>query len=164
MKNIGLIEILIGAEHFSKNVLDNLSKKYSIPAFAKSLDYIKNGVKIPIISLYTLVGLPNEHEKEIEENLNIIKEFKNNNLFDFTFPKFFVPYPDSDIYLHPEKYDVTIKNENWNEYQRWQLPRPIIINGMTDQQYMNEIIEINKISMEEYKNENNSSRSLRKKR
>lgn len=164
LKNIGLIEILIGAEHFSKNVLDNLSKKYSIPAFAKSLDYIKNGVKIPIISLYTLVGLPNEHEKEIEENLNIIKEFKNNNLFDFTFPKFFVPYPDSDIYLHPEKYDVTIKNENWNEYQRWQLPRPIIINGMTDQQYMNEIIEINKISMEEYKNENNSSRSLCKKR
>lgn len=47
--------------------------------------------------------------QEIEENLNIIKEFKNNNLFDFTFPKFFVPYPDSDIYLHPEKYDVTIK-------------------------------------------------------
>lgn len=80
------------------------------------------------------------------------------------FQSFFVLYPDSDIYLHPEKYDVTIKNENWNEYQRWQLPRPIIINGMTDQQYMNEIIEINKISMEEYKNENNSSRSLCKKR
>ena len=164
LKDIGLVEILIGAEHFSKNVLDNLSKKYSIPAFAKSLNYIKNEVKVPVVSLYTLVGLPNEHEKEIEENINIIKEFKNNNLFDFTFPKFFVPYPDTDIYLHPEKYDVTIKNENWNEYQRWQLPRPIIINGMTDQQYMNEIIEINKISMEEYKNENNSSRSLRKKR
>ena len=44
------------------------------------------------------------------------------------------------------------------------LPRPIIINGMTEQQYMNEIIEINKILMEVYKNENNSSRSLRKKR
>lgn len=61
--------------------------------------------------------------------LNVVKK---NNKFDFTFPKFFVPYPDSDIYLQPEKYDVTIKNENWNEYQRRQLPRPIIINGIRE--------------------------------
>ena len=164
LKEVGLIEILIGAEHFSKKVLETLSKKYDINEFAKSLNYVKNIVNIPIVSLYTLVGLPNEYDEEIAENLSIIKKFKENNLFDFTFPKFFVPYPDSDIYLHPEKYNVIIKNENWDEYQRWQLPRPIIIKGATDQQYVDEIISINKISMEEYENENNSSRSLCKKR
>lgn len=58
----------------------------------------------------------------------------------------------------------TIKNENWSEYQRWQLPRPIIINGMSDEAYVNEIIEINKISMEEYENEDNRGPSLCKKR
>ena len=89
---------------------------------------------------------------------------KENGLFDFTFPKFFVPYPDSEIYLHPEKYDVTIKNENWEEYQRWQLPRPIAINGMDDQKYVDEILEINSITMEEKKNENDCIASLCKKR
>ena len=162
LKEIGLVEILIGAEHFSKNVLNKMAKYYDIDKFSKVLDYAKNIIGIPIISLYTLVGLPNEYESDIQENIRVIREFKEKNLFDFTFPKFFVP--DSDVYLHPQNYNVIINNENWQEYQRWQLPRPITIIGMTDQQYVNEIIEINKISMEDYINENNCSRSLHKKR
>lgn len=164
LKEVGLVEILIGAEHFSKKVLDNLAKVYNIDDFIEALYYTKRIVNIPVVSLYTLVGLPNEHEEEIKENIAVISKLKQEGLYDFTFPKFFVPYPDSEIYLHPEKYDVTIKNENWNEYQRWQLPRPIIINGMDDEAYVNEIIEINRISMEEYKNENNRGPSLCKKR
>ena len=160
--DIGLIEILIGAEHFSSKVLNNMAKIYDINSFIKSLYYLREA-NVPIISLYTLVGLPGEHEKEIQENIQIIKYLKENNLYDFTFPKFFVPYPDSDIYLHPEKYNVIIKNDNWDEYQRWQLPRPIVIKGMNDQQYIDEIKTINEISLEE-KYENNSITSLYKKR
>lgn len=78
--------------------------------------------------------------------------------------KSLIPNPDSDIYLHSEKYNVKIKNENWEEYHRWQLPRPIIINGMSDEDYVNEIVEINKIALRGIINENNSSASLCKKR
>jgi len=162
--DIGMVEILIGAEHFSKKVLDNLAKYYDIEKFIEALNYAKHVANIPIISLYTLVGLPGEYDEDIRINIDTIKRLKENNLFDFTFPKFFVPYPDSDIYLHPDKYDVTIKNENWEEYQRWQLPRPIAINGMDDQKYVDEILEINSISMEEKKNENDCIASLCKKR
>ena len=164
LKELGLVELLIGAEHFSKKVLDNLAKKYDNSEFMEALSFVKHTVNIPIISLYTLVGLPGEYKEEIEENIETIKELKEKDLFDFTFPKFFVPYPDSEIYLHPEKYNVTIKNENWDEYHRWQLPRPIIINGMSDEDYVNEIVEINRIAMGEKVNENDRSTSLCKKR
>lgn len=164
LKEIGLVELLIGAEHFSKKVLYNLAKRYNVDEFRKALFYAKHEAKIPIISLYTLVGLPGEYHEEINENISIIMDLKENDVFDFTFPKFFVPYPDSDIYLHPDKYDVKIKNEDWDEYQRWQLPRPIIINGMSDDDYVNEIIAINRITMGDEKIENNSITSLCKKR
>lgn len=162
--DVGLVEILIGAEHFSPKVLKSMSKVYNVNEFIEMLDYGKNVAKIPIISLYTLVGFPGEYEEDIKINLETIKKIKKLKLFDFTFPKFFVPYPDSDIYLYPEKYDVIIKNENWDEYQRWQLPRPIEINGMSDQQYVDEIIEINNMCIEEDQNENNCGPSLCKKR
>ena len=164
LKEIGLVEILIGAEHFSKKVQSSMAKDYDIDIFATNLDYLKHDVNIPVISLYTLVGFPGEYEEDIEENLRVIRKFKDNDLFDYTFPKFFVPYPDSDIYLHPEKYHVKIKNENWEEYQRWQLPRPIEIIGMSDQQYVDEIMQINKIVMEDKEYENSSSTSFCKKR
>lgn len=163
LKEIGLVEILIGAEHFSHRVMDKLSKHYCIDNFMNALEYAKKDVGIPIISLYTLVGLPFEYEEDIEENIMVIRQLKEQGLFDFTFPKFFVPYPDSDIYLHPDDYDVIIKNENWDEYQRWQLPRPIIINGMHDDDYVNEIIQINHITMED-DYEDDSISSLCKKR
>ena len=164
LKELGLVELLIGAEHFSKTVLDNLAKRYDTNIFKQALKYAKHNVKIPIISLYTLVGLPGEYHNEIRENINTIKELKDADLFDFTFPKFFVPYPDSDIYLHPAKYNVKIKSENWEEYHRWQLPRPIIINGMSDDDYVNEIVEINKIVLGDRVYEDDSSTSLCKKR
>lgn len=164
LADIGMVEILIGAEHFSKKVLDNLAKYYDIDKFMEALSFAKKEANIPVISLYTLVGLPLEYDEDIRINIETIKKLKENNLFDFTFPKFFVPYPDSDIYLHPEKYDVTIKNENWEEYQRWQLPRPISIHGMEDQKYVDEILAIYGISMEEKKNENDCVTSLCKKR
>lgn len=163
LKELGLVEILIGAEHFSHRVMDKLSKHYCVDRFRDALVYAKKEVGIPVISLYTLVGLPFEYKEDIEENVEVIRQFKEQGLFDFTFPKFFVPYPDSDIYLHPNEYDVIIKNENWDEYQRWQLPRPIIINGMHDDDYIDEIIQINHITMEvDY--ENSSISSLCKKK
>ena len=163
--DIGLVEILIGAEHFSSKVLDGLSKKYDINKFSISLALLKYRDNVPVVSLYTLVGLPFEYHDDIQKNLDVINVLKEKELFDFTFPKFFVPYPDSEVYLHPEKYGVIIKNENWDEYQRWQLPRPIIINGMEDQDYIDEINEIYKIVLKENKRyEDNSHTSLCKKR
>ena len=112
----------------------------------KALKTLKETIKVPVISLYTLVGLPGEDNEAIRENINVFKKITEQNLYDFSFPKFFIPYPDTDIYLNPEKYNVKILTKDWSEYHRWSLPRPIEIIGMTDQDYLKEIEEISKIS------------------
>ncbi len=140
------MEILIGVEHFSPKVLKILNKKYNMKNLFKALKTLKETIKVPVISLYTLVGLPGEDNEAIRENINVFKKITEQNLYDFSFPKFFIPYPDTDIYLNPEKYNVKILTKDWSEYHRWSLPRPIEIIGMTDQDYLKEIEEISKIS------------------
>ena len=144
----GLVEILIGVEHFSTKVLKTLNKNYNLKKLFAALEKIKRDAKLPVMSLYTLVGLPNEDHEAIMENLEIFKRMNERQLYDFSFPKFFVPYPDTEIYLHPEKFNVKILNKDWNEYHRWCLPRVIEIDGMKDEDYLKEIEEISKISME----------------
>lgn len=139
---LGLIEILIGAEHFSDNVRMKVSKKYNLDEFEKALYKLKYQLKLPIISLYSMVGLPNEFDEDIEINVSTFKRFKKEGLFDYSFPKFFVPYPDSDIYLYPEKYGVEILSNNFDDFHRWRTPRPIKIIGMEDMKYLQEIKDI----------------------
>lgn len=138
----GLIEILIGAEHFSENVRLKVSKHYKLEDFQKALDIVKHKVGVPIISLYSMVGLPFENEDDIEFNVKKFQEMRERDLFDFTFPKFFVPYPDSDIYMHPEKYNVVITSNNFDDFHRWRTPRPVQNIGMEDEVFIQEILDI----------------------
>lgn len=140
------MEILIGVEHFSPKVLKILNKNYSMKKLFKALKVVKEDIKLPVMSLYTLVGLPGEDREAIRENINVFKKITEDKLYDFSFPKFFIPYPDTDIYLYPEKFNVKILTKDWSEYHRWSLPRPIEIIGMKDEDYLKEIEEISKIS------------------
>lgn len=142
----GLVEILIGVEHFSKKVLKILNKRYDMEKLFKALKVIKEDIKLPVMSLYSLVGFPGEDKEAIQENIEVFRKITHEKLFDFSFPKFFVPYPDTDIYLNPEKYNVKILTKDWSEYHRWSLPRPIEIIGMKDEDYLKEIEEISLIS------------------
>ena len=142
----GLVEILIGVEHFSPKVLKILNKKYDIERLFSALKIIKEDIKLPVMSLYSLVGFPGEDKEAIKQNIDVFKRINREKLYDFSFPKFFVPYPDTDIYLYPDKYNVKLLTEKWDEYHRWSLPRPIEIIGMKDEDYLEEIEEIARIS------------------
>ena len=81
-------------------------------------------------------------EKDIKFNVETFKDMRDRDLFDFTFPKFFVPYPDSDIYMNPDKYGVIITSENFDNFHRWRTPRPVKVIGMEDDTYIKEILDI----------------------
>lgn len=142
----GLVEILIGVEHFSPKVLKILNKNYDMEKLYKALKIMKTELGLPVMSLYSLVGLPGEDHEAIRENVETFKKITEEKLYDFSFPKFFVPYPDTEIYLYPERFNVRIINRDWGEYHRWCLPRPIEIIGMKDEDYLKEIEEISRIS------------------
>lgn len=158
----GLIEILIGAEHFSENVRLKVSKYYQLEAFKEALDVVKHEVGVPIISLYSMVGLPFEHEEDIAFNVATFKEMRKSDLFDFTFPKFFVPYPDSDIYMNPDKYGVVITSDNFDDYHRWRTPRPVKVIGMDDNIYVQEILDIIRTNKDFDENEVRNERAHNK--
>lgn len=141
-KENGLVELLIGAEHFSENVRSRLSKRYDIAELHKALDIAKHKVKIPVISIFSMVGLPFEHEEDIKINIETFKQMREKDLFDFVFPKFFVPYPGSEIYENTEKYDIQILTDDFDVYNRKTLARPVKINGMEDDMYVKEIFEL----------------------
>lgn len=138
----GLIEILLGTEHFSENVRKNLSKFYNLSELMQALDIVKHKVGIPIVSLYSMVGLPFEYEEDIKINVETFKQMREKDLFDFVFPKFFVPYPGSEIFMNPEKFDVQIVSDDLTLYNRKSLVRPVKINGMDDSVYVEEIKDL----------------------
>ena len=82
------MEILIGVEHFSPKVLKILNKNYSMKKLFKALKVVKEDIKLPVMSLYTLVGLPGEDREAIRENINVFKKITEDKLYDFSFPKF----------------------------------------------------------------------------
>lgn len=138
----GLIEILIGVEYFSEDELAKMNKKYNISDFFYSLSEIKENFPELIISFYSLLGLPGETPKTIEENIKWTSRFREANLFDFSFPKFFVPYPGTDIFEYPEKYMTEIIHKRWEEYHRWSSQRPIRIKGLSEEIFINELSEL----------------------
>ncbi|MBE6320450.1 MAG: radical SAM protein [Bacteroidales bacterium] len=143
---LGLVEILIGIEYFSERELAYMNKVYSIDKLHTTLQKIRELLPELIISFYSLIGLPGEDSKTISENIKWTSCFKNDQLFDFSFPKFFVPYPGSDIFEHPDKYNVKILHRKWNEYHRWSLPRPIKICDMAENTFIDELVDLYNIS------------------
>lgn len=158
----GLIEILLGAEHFSENVRQKVSKHYKLEDFQNALDIAKHEIKVPIISLYSMVGLPFEMENDIDFNVKVFQDMRRRDLFDFTFPKFFVPYPDSEIYMHPEDFGIEILSNNFDDYHRWRTPRPLRVIGMEDALYIQEILDIIKTNKDFDENEVRNQRAHNK--
>lgn len=138
----GLVELLIGVEHFSETVLQFVNKKYDFVSFYNNLMKVRNDVKELIVTFYTLVGLPGETINTIQENVNKLSEYKKKDLFDFTFPNFFVPFPGTDIYMNPERYGSKILHKEWKHFHRYRVPRNIEINGLTDEDFIQEIKDI----------------------
>ena len=91
--------------------------------------------------------MPFETQKDIEDNILKLTQWKKDGLFDFSFPKFFVPYPGTDVFNNPEKYRCKIVSYDWSMYHRWCLPRPIVIDGMSDDMFLDEIRKIDMLNI-----------------
>lgn len=139
---LGLVELLIGVEYFSPKVLKKMGKEYDIAEFERSLQEIRQDCPNLIISFYSLVGLPETDRSSQIENLVWFEHFFKNKLVDFSFPKFFVPYPGTDVFERPEEYNVEIIHTKWEEYHRWALPRPLVMNNISDKDLLDEVIEL----------------------
>lgn len=101
MKKSGCKEIDYGIETGDQNILNLMRKKTNIK---QAINAIKLTKKVGIDTrAFMMVGLPGTNEKTAEKDICFLKTAKPDavNLAIFT------PYPGSDIYKNPNKYNIT---------------------------------------------------------
>jgi len=109
-KQSGCVELSFGLESVSPRVLKLMDKKIKIDDVVKTMkDCQENGIKT---RLYLINGLPHEPKDIVARTKAFITEYKP----DIVLLSSLQPYPGSDIFLYPEKYDIKFIDKHWENY------------------------------------------------
>jgi radical SAM superfamily enzyme YgiQ (UPF0313 family) len=113
MKSAGCLSVAIGFETGSDRLLELMNKKITVAQARESVKVVSStGL---LINGQLIVGLPTESLQDVELTEQFIK---NNPEVDTFGLHMFQPYPGTDVWEHPEKYDLEIdKNTDFNDYQ-----------------------------------------------
>jgi len=110
MEDAGCKEIIYGVESGSQKILDNLHKGTTVKQNLHAMKLTKKAgiqVKVGII-----VGSPGETWETIEETKKLLRECPP----DYWNVSVFTPYPGSEIYANPEKFNVKLLTRDINNY------------------------------------------------
>lgn len=110
-KEAGCVDVSIGIESVSPNVLKIINKKINIE---KAKSYIQSLKKEDIgVRLHFIMGLPGEPDDIVKQTLNFIEETQPN----YVLLTLFCPTPGSEIYHFPERFGIKLKQSNWEQYK-----------------------------------------------
>lgn len=101
MKESGCREIGVGVESGSQKIISSINKHETVEQQRQCI-YLAHKVGLRV-KAFMIVGLPGESAETVEETDQFLAETKPDAL-DVSI---LAVYPGSDIYNHPEKYDVT---------------------------------------------------------
>ncbi len=111
MVSSGCTTVDLGVESVDDNVLRGIQKKQTVDSMKKSIRRIQEkGLKIKI---YLIYGLPFEPVNIVDKMVDFVEEVNPDSVSLFTF----VPYPGTDIYKHPNKYNVKWMDSDFSRYQ-----------------------------------------------
>jgi len=106
MASAGCIDVAIGIESGSQKILNNVNKQTTIAQHTKAVKILRTvGIKT---RAYLIVGLPGESWDTIIETKNWLLSARPDSMGI----GIFCPYPGSDIYNNPDKYDIKIWTHN----------------------------------------------------
>jgi len=113
MKNAGCVEVFIGQESGSDQILKNIDKGITA---RQGLEAVQICTDIGLDTRVGLIiGLPGESRKTVEETREWLKTARNINPeldFDYTIC---TVYPGSDIWNYPTKYDIVFERQDWSK-------------------------------------------------
>lgn len=115
LKMMNVVEVGIGVESGSKQILKKNMKRTTPEVNGKAFDLLKNkGIRA---KAFIIVGLPGETEKTIEETKLWLDTYKPDDV-DFSLLS---PMPGSKLFSNPEKYNITF---NYNGMPLWYKGTP----------------------------------------
>lgn len=110
LKEAGCELIAWGIESGSQKILDRMNKQVTV---ADNENVIRWAEEAGITSrAFFIIGFPSENRKHIEETKRFIERADPDQYFVSNF----IPYPGTDVWNNPEKYDVTWINQDFSNY------------------------------------------------
>lgn len=123
MKHLGFSVFFIGVESASDRVLQAMNRRTTFSDFLKTLELI-NGCKEDFVVIpYVMIGFPGETVSTMQKTLDAFISLLEEDRIEYMFPKIFVPYPGTDVFNNPEKYNVSISSD-WDLYSRYSFVPP----------------------------------------
>ena len=110
MKDAGCYEIDYGVETLSDNVLELSNKQITVEQIYQAVENAKFvGLET---RLFFMIGLPSQDANIADDIINFIETAKPDAVDISTF----IPFPGSDIYNNPEKYNIKILTKDFTKY------------------------------------------------
>jgi anaerobic magnesium-protoporphyrin IX monomethyl ester cyclase len=118
-------EILLGIESGSDQILLNINKGITVKQHLKAIEFLhKNGIRVKAAMI---IMLPGESKETLKETWKFCEKIEDKVAeWDWTIC---TPYPGSDIYNHPERYDLQFDPKTiFTEYKggnspNWKPPK-----------------------------------------
>ncbi len=105
----------IGAETGSKDILRLMRKGITPNQVYKATKIAKNaGLNV---FTYWMTGLPGETYETIQQSMDMQRQLFEEGNCDLAEDVIFVPYPGTEIYYKPEKFNVKIEQKPWAEWR-----------------------------------------------
>jgi len=115
MKKAGCKQIALGFESSDTEMLDNVSagkrNKRDLHEVCKEIK--SHGIGI---QGYFIIGLPNETNESAEKTIAFMEEMLVKYDLAYTHISVCVPFPGTDLYENPAKYNITIVDNNFDNY------------------------------------------------
>jgi len=138
MKKAGIVAYLIGSESASDRMLEVMGRCAVFADFVKTVELLRSadaGYIFPGV----MIGFPGETAESIETSRREFLKLLDRGMVDYFFPRVFIPYPGSDPFEHPEKYDIDL-SRNWSEYVRYGIEPPFSSKCLSKQQLKEQML------------------------
>lgn len=110
LKAAGCSQICWGIESGSQFILDRMKKNVTIDQCKKAIAWAQ---ELGILDrAFFIVGFPGENTETLEETKEFIKEANPSQCFVSTFQ----PYPGTDVWRHPAKYEISRIYKDFSRY------------------------------------------------
>lgn len=150
LNDMKTIRIHLGFEDCVDNILRKANKYVNHMQNLNAIEIIANNAKHMCIYAYWLIGLPGANVDTLKINRNEIKRLLEEGKIDIVSPKIFIPYPGTIFFDFAKQFGITIKNKNWDEYERRTPPFPYGLDTLSSEDLYRELINVMKMCQEIY--------------
>ncbi|MCI5150871.1 MAG: radical SAM protein, partial [Candidatus Electrothrix sp. MAN1_4] len=115
--------VKFGAESSSQQILNTIRKGIQADQVASACRMVKDAGMAAFT--YWLAGLPGETETTLHNTIEHVETLLSTGTCDQIEWFICVPYPGTDLYCNPDRYDIRIERKPWKE---WREDSPSVLN------------------------------------